>query len=511
MNETTDPRDHGASERQPHDPAPTTAGAPEAHGTADPYVQAPYGQAPYGRDPRARAPYLQAPYAQVPHAQAPYAQAYGAGAHPHPQSPGAVGPGPLAGEGPEGEGAFRRRRRRLLAVAAGASALALALGFGGFATGYGVGRLGGSGSGYEQAGSGSAGAPGFGSRGQSGLGEGPLPNGDGSGGSTSGGSGTSAQLDLTPATDAQKTGVVTIVSELDYGQGEAAGTGIILDAEGVVLTNNHVIEGATSIQVTDELTGRSYTASVVGTDATDDVAVLQLANASGLATATLDTDDDVMVGDTVTDVGNAEGTGDLVATTGTVADLDQTITVSDESTGASKTLSGLVEIDADVVSGDSGGPVLDEDGDVVGIATAASEGSSQITGFAIPIATALSVARQIEAGQASDTVRIGLPPFLGVELAGSGAQGSGGLGTSSEGSSAGAVVGGVIAGTPAAEAGLVAGDTIVSVDGVAVSSGDELSAAIGSHAPGDRVTIGYLDASGANAQVTVTLIGGPAA
>lgn len=315
------------------------------------------------------------------------------------------------------------------------------------------------------------------------------------------GTGTS-QTDSTAASDEQQVGVVTIATDLYYGQGEAAGTGMVLTAEGVVLTNNHVIQGSTSIEVTIESTGETYTAEVLGTDDGADVAVLQLVDAdgdepTGLDTVAVDADTAAAVGDAVTAIGNAEGTGDLVAATGTVTAVDQSIQVADELTGEAESLTGLLELDADVVSGDSGGPLLDADGEVIGITTAASSGSADITGFAIPIGTALDIATQILAGQASETVTLGLPAFLGVTIAGDAATG-------------GVTIAEAIDGLPADAAGLAAGDTVTAVDGVVVADSAALSAAIAAHAPGDTVTLSVTTAAGVATTVTATLVGGPA-
>lgn len=314
----------------------------------------------------------------------------------------------------------------------------------------------------------------------------------GPGGSSSGSDSSTGTA--TAATTAQISGLVTIVTQLGYENGEAAGTGIILTSSGRILTNNHVIDGATAIKVTVESTGKTYTADVVGTDATKDIAVLQLQNASGLTAADLATSTP-STGDAVTAVGNANGTGTLSAAAGTVSALDQTITTSSEGSTAGETLHGLIEISADVVSGDSGGAVENTDGDVVGVTTAASSGTSDVTGYAIPINTALSVAKQIVAGDDTAEITIGLPAFLGI-------------GVSSD--TSGAVVGSVLPGTAAAKTDLAAGDTITSVGGTTVASGSELSAAIAEHAVGDRVTIAYTTPSGTSNTVTVTLTAGPA-
>jgi S1-C subfamily serine protease len=316
-------------------------------------------------------------------------------------------------------------------------------------------------------------------------------DGSGSGSSGSGSTGTSTS---TAATADQITGLVTIVSELGYENGEAAGTGIVLTAGGRILTNNHVIDEATSIKVTVESTGASYTAKVVGTNATRDVAVLQLQNASGLVPAPL-ASSTPSVGTDVTAVGNANGTGTLSAAAGTVSALDRTITTSSEDGTAGETLHGLIEISADVVSGDSGGAVEDSTGRVVGVTTAASSGDADVTGYAIPITSAVRIAKQIVAGDDTAEITIGLPAFLGVSLSPR---------------SSDAVIAQVLPGTAAAKTDLAAGDTITAVAGTTISSAAALSKAIATHQPGDRVTVDYTDAQGAERTATVTLLAGPA-
>jgi S1-C subfamily serine protease len=313
------------------------------------------------------------------------------------------------------------------------------------------------------------------------------------------GTGNGTTTEQQAATDEQSAGIVLITTELGYDSGEAAGTGIVLTSSGEILTNNHVVEGSTTITVTIAATGDSYTAEVVGTDSTNDVAVLQLDDASGLTVADLDTTDSVALGDEVTGVGNAGGQGYLTAAEGQVTAVEQEITVSDELTGEGKQLDGLIETDAAIVSGDSGGPLFDADGEVIGIDTAASSNAQDPTGYAIPITDALEIVEQIQSGVETDTVTIGYPAFLGVQL-----------GTSTT-STDGVAIAGAIEGTPAADAGLTAGDTITSVDGVAVATSEALSAAIAAHEPGDSVTITWTDAAGSSQSATVTLIEGPAA
>lgn len=381
-------------------------------------------------------------------------------------------------------------------------------------------------------GGGLPGGPGSGSAsGGSGYGYGYLYGGGGasSGGAGTGmgtgtgtGTGTGASAAVAATTE-QTAGVVTIVSDLTYQSAQSAGTGIVLTSDGLILTNNHVIEGSTAIEVTDELTGTAYSATVVGTDATHDIAVLQLEDASGLTTSTLGDSDTVTTGQDVTAVGNAEGTGDLVASSGTVTALDQTITTQSEYGIEGETLDGLIQVDAEIVSGDSGGPLTDASGEVVGINTAASSGSAEVTGFAIPINTALDIVTEIEQGNDTETIEIGYPGFLGVSVAqsttgstGSSALGYGyGSGSRSSGSAAsatsGALISGVIDGTPAADAGLAAGDTITSVNGTAVASGAALSALLATMEPGETVSLTWTTVAGVTTSATVTLIAGPAA
>ena len=331
-----------------------------------------------------------------------------------------------------------------------------------------------------------------------------------------GGSGTTsgrsvATVASNPATTAESTGVVLVDIELGYEGAAGAGTGIVLTADGEVLTNYHVVEGATAIQVTIASTGTSYTAEVVGHSATADVALLKLADASGLTTATTD-DDTVALGDSVTAVGNAGGSGTLTAAEGTVTDLDSSITTAAEGSVASEQLTGLIETDADVVPGASGGPLVDAEGEVVGIDTAASSGSV-IDGYAVPIADALSVVDQITSGDATSTVQVGASAFLGVQVtdvttAYPGAAWGTGAATSASG---GAAVAGVVDGSPAAGAGPTAGDTITAVDDHAVTSASNLRAALEGHAVGNQVEVTWMDTSGATQTGTVTLAASPTA
>lgn len=214
----------------------------------------------------------------------------------------------------------------------------------------------------------------------------------------SGGTGSSSSSTTgtgTTATASEEWGVVLINTVLSYAGAEAAGTGMVLTASGEVLTNYHVVEGSTTVEVMIATTGKTYSASVVGTDKTDDVAVLQLSGATALQTVRIDSDS-VSVGNDVTAVGNAGGTNQLTAASGTVTALRQTITTQAEATAAAETLRNLIETNADVQAGDSGGPLYDSHGEVLGMDTAASSGGA-VQSYAIPIASALDIAARSRA------------------------------------------------------------------------------------------------------------------
>jgi S1-C subfamily serine protease len=363
-----------------------------------------------------------------------------------------------------------------------------------------------------------------------------------SGGSGSSSSGSSGPSDVNAIADKVDPGLVDINTTLGYQQEQAAGTGIVVTSNGEILTNNHVIDGATSISVTDVGNAKTYTASVVGYDRTSDIAVLQLHNASGLQTASFANSSSVSVGENIVGIGNAGGTGGTPsAAGGTVTALNQSITAQDEGDGTSEQLNGLIETNANIQAGDSGGSLVNTSGQVIGVDTAASAGTSfQFNGqsqgnqgFAIPINTALSIARQIEAGNGSSTIHIGTTAFLGVEISpngsssnsnsGNSGNGFGGLGgggffgnsgstgnTGNTGSSgSGAAVAGVVTNDPAQEAGIAQGDVITSLGGKTINSADDLTRDMGIYHPGDKVQVGWTDANGQTHTATVQLSSGP--
>ena len=324
---------------------------------------------------------------------------------------------------------------------------------------------------------------------------------------------TSGNKVLTTSQIATQTdpGLVDINTTLGYQQAQAAGTGMVLTSSGVVLTNNHVINGATSITAHDIGNGRTYQAKVVGYDHSHDVAVLQLQGASGLQTVTLGDSGSASSGQKVVALGNALGKGGTPAVaTGHIASLGASITASDEGAGTSEQLTGLIHHNAGIQPGDSGGPLVNTAGQIIGINTAASQGTQfqgqQTQAFAIPINQAKSIADQIEAGTSSTTVHIGPTGLLGVQIMSADSAAASGIQTG-----AGANVAGVVAGTPAAGAGLTQGDEIVSVDGQSVSSPEQLQSALGQHHPGDSVTIGWQDQTGQTQSASVVLANGPAA
>jgi S1-C subfamily serine protease len=314
--------------------------------------------------------------------------------------------------------------------------------------------------------------------------------------------------------------LVDVTAELTSQHAVGAGTGIVLSSNGEILTNNHVIRGASSIKVTDIGNGRTYPATVVGYDPARDIAVLAARGASGLRTAKLGDSDNVQIGDQVAAIGNAGGIGGRPSVaTGPVTDLDRTIKTSDALDSSTERLSGLIEANADIQPGDSGGPMVNTEGEVVGVDVAASVDSrSQTpngTGFAIPINDAMAVVRQIRGGSSTEAVHIGETGLLGVtvtELSDRTMRDAmAELGTSPSGvpSVTGAFVAVVAFDSPAEQVGLVSGDVITGVNGVPVGSATALTTLIGMHRPGDQLLVAWTEPSGQQRSGTVALAAGP--
>ena len=310
------------------------------------------------------------------------------------------------------------------------------------------------------------------------------------------------------------TGVVDIDTQLGYQNALGAGTGIVLSPSGDVLTNNHVVNGATSIRATDVGTGRSYPATVVGYDRSHDIAVLKLQGASGLPTASIGDSSTVAVGDPVAAVGNAGGVGGPPSVAlGTVSALHRTITASDGNGGSAQRLTGLIQVTANVQPGDSGGPLVNTAGQVVGIDTAATTGfrfeSTRGQGFAVPINDAIAIAKQIQSGSDSPAIHVGPTGVLGIAVQDSDALPYLGPWSRFGTTSSGVTVVGVLQDSPAEQAGLATGDIILAVDHKAIDSASTLTSVLDRHHPGDSVGITWIDRSGQQQDATVHLAPGP--
>jgi S1-C subfamily serine protease len=293
--------------------------------------------------------------------------------------------------------------------------------------------------------------------------------------------------------------VVNINTKFGYNSAVGAGTGIVIDSNGVVLTNNHVISGATDISAFSVGDGRTYGVDVVGYDRTQDVAVLQLRGAGGLPTAAIG--GPVNVGDPITALGNTGGQGGTPrAVPGRVVAVGQTVHASDSLTGAEETLNGLIQVDAAIQPGDSGGPIVNSSGQVIGMNTAASDNyklSQGGQGFAIPIGQALGIAGQIQSGGGGPSVHIGPTAFLGLGVVDNGGNG--------------AKVQRVVGNAPAAAAGIANGDVITSMDGVNINSATAMSDVLIAHHPGDTIAVSWRSQSGVNRSENITLADGPPA
>jgi S1-C subfamily serine protease len=300
---------------------------------------------------------------------------------------------------------------------------------------------------------------------------------------------------------ADDAGIVNINGDIP--EGTIAGTGMVLTSGGIVLTNNHVVANTTGL--TAQLAGRGpvYKAVVIGVDPTQDVAVIQLFGASGLPTTPFDLSGSLAVGDPVTGEGNALGrNGSPVVAKGMVTSLDETIQVQDEEATIVETLDGVICFNAPIQPGDSGGPLLSAQGRVIGMDTAGSlinaPGVAASWGCAIPITRAMSIAQQIRAGTASPYFESGHRGVLGVEV-------------TTRGGVSGAVVVSTTSGDAAATAGIVAGDVITNVAGLAVPSVADFNQVMQDRRPGDVVTVAWLDSAGATHSASVTLSPGPPA
>ncbi len=297
--------------------------------------------------------------------------------------------------------------------------------------------------------------------------------------------------------------------QITAGQGMAEGSGIVLSPDGLILTNNHVVapavqggagaqpaafDGGDSPATVTFSDGRSVPFTVVGTDPIGDLAVVRAQGVSGLTPITIGSSKDVKIGQEVVAIGSPLGLQGTV-TKGIVSALNRPVTAGDGE-GSSPVVLDALQTDAAINPGNSGGPLVDMNGDLIGVNSAGasmgsgSSGGSIGLGFAIPSDQAKRIADElISSGTASHG-------SLGVQL---GTQGG------DSGDADGAAIAQVAAGSPAAQAGLSSGAVITKIDGQVIDGPEALAAAVRSKAPGDQVSVTYRDDTGATQTAQVTL------
>lgn len=280
----------------------------------------------------------------------------------------------------------------------------------------------------------------------------------------------------------------------------AAGSGIVLTADGQILTSHHVIKGAESLRVTDIANGLVYDATVLGYDSGADIALLSLGGAAGLPTARLGTSSDLRMSQDVLAIGDAGGDGGApTSVAGPITDLDATIVAMNSADLTRKALNGMLEIAAPVMGGQSGGALADASGSVVGVITAASGENARTegrpaNGYAVPIDTAMRIVAQIRSGTPTETVHIGPTATLGVQVM--------------DARPAGAQVSWAFHGQPAREAGINIGDVITAVDDTPVITAKALSAAISVRKPADLIRLTVTAPNGSIRTIEVVLAHG---
>ena len=334
--------------------------------------------------------------------------------------------------------------------------------------------------------------------------------------------------------------VVDVTATLRYDDETASGTGFFVDSrDGLVLTNNHVIRDATSVTVTIPATRQTYQAQIVGADQSADIAVLRITPLRGTVSAPIGDSATVAVGSTVVALGNRAGAGGApVPAPGVISGIGRTIQAADGASGFTETLHGMLQTTAKIQPGDSGGPLANAAGAVIGVDTAAGTGGGE-AGYAIPINAAMTVEHQIARGHPAPGITLGVGGFLGVIIPSSSAPSpraqaaaERSLGTDPAGSApqigclpteagagvpdsvapvdSGALVDGVLCGTGAETAGISAGDVIITADGRAVSSPDGLTAIVSDFRPGSVVEITWVSPAGATRASRVRLDSAPA-
>jgi len=334
---------------------------------------------------------------------------------------------------------------------------------------------------------------------------------------SSGGSNGSGGFNVNAIADHVDDAVVDVNTVIDEdpfdnvpAEGTGAGTGMIITPSGLVMTNNHVVKGATKISVVVPGHSGSYTAAVVGASPTSDVALLQIQGLSDLPTVDVADSSTLAVGQDVIAIGNAFGRGGSPTVShGQITGLGRSISVSDGE-GGSGVLSNMIEMDASIHPGESGGPLVNASGQVIGIITAGTRegpGSTDLTvGYAIPSASALAIVNEIRAGHASASIIIGEPGYLGIGAQELDSQTAARLGL---GVDQGIVVTDVSGGTPADRAGITRNSVITAIDGKRVTTIDQLGVAIHEHGPGEEIKVTWVDKDGTHT-ATVRLVAGPA-
>jgi S1-C subfamily serine protease len=321
----------------------------------------------------------------------------------------------------------------------------------------------------------------------------------------------------TPGTGSS-TGTSAIAAKVDpaivdinttVGSSQAAGTGMLISSTGEILTNNHVVAQSTSITVTVQGRSQTYKAHLVGVDVSQDIAVIQIdSSVSGLPTVTFASSSSVKVGDSVIAIGNALGQGGTPpAHSGQVTSLDQTITAS-EGGGQSETLNGMIESDAVIYEGDSGGALLNSSGQVVGMITAGQaqgfRSAASNLGYAIPSNTLLSTLNRIRAHEQAPDLQYSQVGYMGVQVQTLDSSTAAQLGLSI--STGALVVATPASGSPASDAGITRYSVITNLGGTTIDSADTLGPAIKAHQPGDQVSVTWVNTSGTH-HATVTLGG----
>jgi serine protease Do len=274
-------------------------------------------------------------------------------------------------------------------------------------------------------------------------------------------------------------------------QESGAGTGIIISADGQVVTNAHVVNGATEIKVTLPNNGGTHTATIVGIDTAQDLAVIQVSGVSGLKAATFANSDSAQVGDSVLAVGNALGYGGApTVTEGILSAKGRSLT------GTSDSLTNLLQTDAAINPGNSGGPLVDATGQVIGINVAVASGSAtepaQNIGFAIASNTVVNELPSLKSGKGAGTQTA--PATQAATF----------LGVSVSDASSGALVEAVQPGSPAETAGIQAGDVITAANGKSIADGAALQQLIRSQKPGAKITLS-ITRNGSSTTATATL------